>query len=389
VAERIPLHEPVFEGNEWRYVKECLDSGWVSSAGPFVEQFEDSIKAYTGVKYAVACVNGSSALQVALRVAGVGSGHEVIVPTLTFIAPINAVYHNGAIPIFMDADEFFNIDVNKVSEFLDRHAELRDDGCWNKSTGRKITAVMLVHVFGNAVDLESLVDLSKQYHLTLIEDAAEGLGTRYSDGRLAGKHVGTVGTMGCLSFNGNKIITTGGGGMILTNDQALAEKSRYLTTQAKDDPIRYVHNEVGYNSRLTNIQAALGVAQMEQLPKILIRKKEIHHQYVNSVDKIEGLSILKGPSYASNNHWLNLVHIDSDFHGGNREEIMKRLERSDIQARPVWALNHKQRPFEACQHYNIVKADDLVRQSLCLPSSNHLSEHQITKVISALHEGLN
>jgi perosamine synthetase len=385
VAERIPLHEPVFQGSEWQYVKECLDSGWVSSAGPFVDQFEDSITTYTGAKYAVACVNGSSALQVALRVAGVGSGHEVIVPTLTFIAPINAVYHNGAIPIFMDADEFFNIDVSKVAEFLDLHAELRDDGCWNKSTGRKITAVMPVHVFGNAVDLESLADLSKQYHLTLIEDAAEGLGTRYSGGRLAGKHVGTVGKMGCLSFNGNKIITTGGGGMILTNDHALAEKSRYLTTQAKDDPVRYVHNEVGYNSRLTNIQAALGVAQMEQLPEILIRKREIHHQYVNSVDKIEGLSILKGPSYASNNHWLNLVHIDSDLYKKDGEELMRRLEHADIQARPVWNLNHRQKPFETCQSYNIVNANELVQQSLCLPSSSNLSEHQISKVISALH----
>ena len=385
MAERIPLHEPVFEGNEWQYVKECLDSGWVSSAGPFVEQFEDSIKAYTGAKYAVACVNGSSALQVALRVAGVGSGHEVIVPTLTFIAPINAVYHNGAIPIFMDADEFFNIDVSKVAEFLDLHAELRDDGCWNKSTGRKIAAVMPVHVFGNAVDLESLADLSKQYHLTLIEDAAEGLGTRYNGGRLAGKHVGTVGTIGCLSFNGNKIITTGGGGMILTDDEDLADRSRYLTTQAKDDPIHYVHNEVGYNFRLTNLQAALGVAQLEQLPEILIRKKAIHYQYVNSVDKIEGLAIVKSPSYASNNHWLNLVHIDSDLYKKDGEELMTSLEHAGIQARPVWTLNHRQKPFETCQSYNIVNANELVQQSLCLPSSSHLSEHQISKVISALH----
>jgi perosamine synthetase len=385
VAERIPLHEPVFEGNEWQYVKECLDSGWVSSAGPFVEQFEDSIRAYTGAKYAVACVNGSSALQVALRVAGVGSGHEVIVPTLTFIAPINAVYHNGAIPIFMDADEFFNIDVSKVAEFLDLHAELRDDGCWNKSTGRKITAVMPVHVFGNAVDLESLEDLGKQYQLTLIEDSAEGLGTRYNGGRLAGKHVGTVGTMGCLSFNGNKIITTGGGGMILTNDHALAEKSRYLTTQAKDDPVRSVHNEVGYNARLTNIQAALGAAQMERLPEILIQKKEIHRQYTDAVSKIEGLTIAKSPSYASNNHWLNLLQIDSNLHNTNREELMRGLEHAGIQVRPVWALNHKQRPFEAYQSYNIVNANELVQWSLCLPSSSQLSEHQMAKVISVLH----
>lgn len=385
MAEKTLLHEPVFEGNEWRYVKECLDSGWVSSAGTFVEQFEDSIKAYTGAEYAVACVNGSSALQVALRVAGVGSGHEVIVPTLTFIAPINAVYHNGAIPIFMDADEFFNIDVNKVSEFLDRHAELRDDGCWNKSTGRKISAVMPVHVFGNAVDLDSLEDLSKQYHLTLVEDAAEGLGTRYNIGRLAGKHVGTVGKIGCLSFNGNKIITTGGGGMILTNDHSVAEKSRYLTTQAKDDPIRYIHNEVGYNARLTNIQAALGVAQMEQLPEILTKKKEIHHRYVNLVDQIEGLAIVRSPSYASNNHWLNLVHIDSDLYKKDGEELMRGLKHAGIQARPVWALNHKQKPFEAYQSYSIVHAEKLVQWSLCLPSSSQLSEHQIAKVISVLH----
>jgi len=374
----------MFEGNEWQYVKECLDSGWVSSAGPFVEQFEDSIKAYTGAKYAVACVNGSSALQVALHVAGVGSGHEVIVPTLTFIAPINAVYHNGAIPIFMDADEFFNIDVSKVAEFLDLHAELRDDGCWNKSTGRKIAAVMPVHVFGNAVDLELLVDLSKQHHLTLIEDAAEGLGTRYNDGRLAGKHVGTVGKMGCLSFNGNKIITTGGGGMILTDDEDLADRSRYLTTQAKDDPIHYVHNEVGYNFRLTNLQAALGVAQLEQLPGFLRRKRECYEQLSERIKRINGLSLLERPKYADSNNWMNVLSIDNKIYGRSRDQLMKLLGNQNIETRPIWELNHRQKIYRDCTNYNIRLAQDFVSTCLCLPSGPNLDQYDIDRLVHQL-----
>ena len=219
----------------------------------------------------------------------------------------------------------------------------------------------------------------------MVEDASESLGTFYNAGKYKGKHTGTIGKLGCLSFNGNKIITTGGGGMILTDDKILAEKEKYLTTQAKDDPIRYVHDEIGYNFRLTNIQAALGVAQLEQLPYILKRKNEIHHFYQKGLESIDGLSVSKTPDYADNNHWMNLLQIDSNVYGEDREMLMKRLGENSIQSRPVWKLNHEQKPYKGCQYYKIEKAKELVKNSLCLPSSSNLSNENLNKIVSILN----
>jgi dTDP-4-amino-4,6-dideoxygalactose transaminase len=278
----ISLSVPNLHGNEWRYVKECLDSGWVSSAGPFVDRFEREFAAYTGASHAVACVNGTAALQTALRVAGVDAGQEVIVPTLTFIATVNAVHYLGAHPIFMDSDEYYNIDVEKAVDFLERNTDRQDGFCVNTRTGRRITAVVPVHVFGNAARLEPLIHACRARNIVIVEDAAESLGTRYTQGDLTGHHTGTIGDLGCFSFNGNKIITTGGGGMIITDNAEYAQRARYLTTQAKDDELRYIHGEVGYNFRLTNIQAALGVAQLELLPGFLEAKRrnfELYRDY--------------------------------------------------------------------------------------------------------------
>jgi perosamine synthetase len=380
VAERIPLHEPVFEGNEWRYVKECLDSGWVSSAGPFVEQFEDSIKAYTGAKYAVACVNGSAALQVALRAAGVGLGHEVIVPTLTFIASVNAIHHCGAHPVFIDSDEFFNLDIQKTAEFLETHTELREDGCWNKSTNRKIVAILPVHVFGNAARLDPLLDICQAASIALVEDAAESLGTVYTEGRLSGRHTGTIGVAGCLSFNGNKIITAGGGGVILTGDQGLASQARYLTTQAKDDPTRYLHGDAGYNFRLSNIHAAVGLAQLEQLPGILAKKANVFSMYKDSTERIEGLTVANTPDYAKNNHWLNILQVGPGFPQSGIEQILFEQRRRGIGLRPIWALNHEQLPYQNCISYDIVNAPNQILNSLCLPSSASLKLEEIRSI---------
>ena len=371
-------------GNEWRYVKECLDSGWVSSAGEFVERFEEAVKDYTGASYAVACVNGSAALQVALRVAGVTTDDEVIVPSLTFIAPVNAIRLNGANPVFMDVDEYYNIDVDKTAEFLETHTILREDGCWNRQSCRKIVAILPVHVFGNAVRLEPLLELCEKFHLTLIEDAAESLGTVYTEGSLKGRHTGTIGKLGCLSFNGNKIITTGGGGMILTNNEKLAEKARYLTTQAKDDPVSYIHNEIGYNFRLTNIQAALGVAQLEQLPIIIKRKKEIYKFYNLALENIEGLSIGIAPDYAQNNHWLNILRIDNNIFKEGQKYLMQRLRENKIETRSVWALNHLQKPYRSYQNYMIDEAIKLVDKSLCMPSSANLTDENLIQIIECL-----
>ena len=380
----IPLSVPSLQGNEWQYVKECLDTGWVSSAGKYVEIFEQKIADYTGTKYAVSCVNGTSALQVALRLAGVSPGDEVIVPTLTFIAPINAVAYNGASPLFMDTDKYYNIDTEKTIEFINKETVFKDGFTVNKTTNKRIPAIVPVHVWGNAAWMDELVPLCQQRNIMIVEDASESLGSVYKEGNYKGKHTGTIGKLGCLSFNGNKIITTGGGGMILTDDEKLSDKARYLTTQAKDDPVRYIHHEIGYNFRLSNIQAAIGVAQLEQLPEFLDRKRDIYRQYVEAVEEIEGLRMASVPGYAKNNHWMNLLQIDGKTYGTNREGLMARLEKNGIQTRPVWALNHKQRPYTDCQSYKIKRAEELVKNSLCLPSSTNLATDQINSIITCL-----
>jgi len=382
---KIPLSVPSLKGNEWEYVKECLDTDWVSSAGKYVDLFEQNITEYTGSKYAIACVNGTSALQVSLRLAGVQPGDEVIVPTLTFISPINSITYLGATPVFMDADEYYTIDTEKTIEFIKNETVFINGFTYNKNTNNKITAIIPVHIWGNACRLEALIELCNERNICIVEDACESLGTFYNTRKYKGKHTGTIGKLGCLSFNGNKIITTGGGGMILTNDESLAEKTKYLTTQAKDDPIRYVHDEIGYNFRLTNIQAALGVAQLEQLPEILKRKKEIYNFYQSTIENIEGLSLSKVPDYADSNHWLNLLQIDNKVYNEDREVLMKRLEENDIQTRPVWKLNHEQKPYKDCQYYKIEKAEKLVKNSLCLPSSSNLSNENLNKIVSVLN----
>ena len=383
---KIPLSAPSLNGNELEYLKECIDTEWVSSAGKYVELFEKNITEYTGSKYAVACVNGTSALQLSLILAGVTQGDEVIVPALTFIAPINAISYNNATPIFMDADRFYNIDSEKTISFIKNETTYKNGATYNKKTNKKISAIVPVHVWGNACWLDELIFLCNERNIAVVEDSSESLGTFYNSGNYAGKHTGTIGKIGCLSFNGNKIITTGGGGMILTDDLDLYEKAKYLTTQAKDDPIRYIHNEIGYNFRLTNIQSAVGVAQLKQLPDFIKRKKEIYRQYQKSLDKIEGLFLSSVPKYAKNNHWLNILQIDTSLYGNDREGIMRKLEENEIQTRPVWALNHLQKPYRNCQHYKIKNAISLVEKSLCLPSSSNLANENLNKIIGLLSE---
>jgi perosamine synthetase len=385
MSESIGLNEPTISGNEWKYVKECLDTGWVSSAGKYVDLFEEKISKYTKAKYAIACVNGTSALQVSLQLAGVKQNDEVIVPTLTFIAPVNAIAYNGASPVFMDADDNYNIDVEKTIDFIKNETVFKNEFTYNKTTDQRISAIIPVHVWGNAVWLDELINLCEERGIAVVEDASESLGTAYKSGKYKGKHTGTIGKLGCLSFNGNKIITTGGGGMILTNEKKLADKARYLTTQAKDDPVRYIHDELGYNFRLTNIQAALGVAQLEQLTEFLERKKIIHKQYVETVDKICGLTMAQVTGYAENNHWMNLLQIDKKTYGEDRESLMQRLDENEVQTRPVWVLNHLQKPYRKCQSYKIEKAKILFNESLCLPSSSNLKDGHIQKVLDILN----
>ena len=313
--------------------------------------------------------------------AGVQNGDEVIVPALTFIAPVSAIAYNGASPVFMDADEYYNINIEKTIEFINNETVFKNGFTCNIKTGKRITAIVPVHVWGNAAWLDELLPFCEERNIAVVEDACESLGTLYAKGEYGGKHTGTIGRIGCLSFNGNKIISTGGGGMILTDDEKLAENARYLTTQAKDDPVRYVHDEIGYNFRLTNIQAALGVAQLEQLPGFLERKKDIYLQYVEAVETIEGLALAKVPDYAENNHWMNLLQIDTATYGKGREALMDCLEENGIETRPVWELNHLQKPYRNCQNYRIERAEELIEKSLCLPSSTNLNNTEIKTLI--------
>lgn len=380
----IALSEPNITGNAWKYVKECLDTGWVSSAGAYVETFEKKLCAFTGAKHAAAVVNGTSGLQIALQLSGVEAGDEVLVPALTFIAPVNAVRYLGAEPVFMDCDDFMNLDADKLGEFLATACRKTAKGLVNKKTGRLVKAVMPVHIFGNPCDMPAIMKLARKYGLKVIEDATESLGSFFTSGKYKGRHTGTIGDFGVYSFNGNKIITTGSGGMLVTADRKMAEKAKYLTTQAKDDAVRYVHHEVGYNFRLTNMQAALGVAQLEQLPAFIKRKKENYEFYKKALSGVKGLELLGVPAGTSPNYWFYSLVIDKAAFGLDREGLMAALAKAGIQTRPVWHLNHLQKPYKGSQAYKVSRAPWFVERVLNLPCSTGLTKEQAGRVAAAI-----
>lgn len=376
----IPLCVPAFAGQEWAYVKECLDSGWVSSAGPFVERFERAAAALVGVRHAVATASGTAALHLALLVAGVGPDDEVLVPTLTFIAPANAVRYLGAHPVFVDVEpEHWQLDPDKVEDFLLRECTALGGALWNRRTGRRVAAILPVHLLGHPCDLDRLVALARRFGLALVEDATESLGARWG-----GQPVGAHGPVGCLSFNGNKVITTGGGGMLLTNDAAFAERARYLSTQAKDDPIEYVHGAIGYNYRLTNLQAALGCAQLEQLPGFLTRKRWIARAYQQRLADVPGLSFLHEAARARSACWMTTVLVDAARFGRDRRALLAYLAERRIQTRPLWQPLHRSPAHRGAQAYRIEVADRLWRDALSLPSSAGLTDDDLQRVVTAL-----
>jgi perosamine synthetase len=382
----IPLSVPSIKGNEWTYVKECLDTEWVSTAGKYVERFEKDFQSYTGAAHAVACVNGTAALQVALRIAGLRPEEEAIVPTVTFIATVNAVRYLGGDPVFMDCDDYYDIDVDKTVDFLQKETQVVNGNTYDRLTGKRIAAIVPVHVFGNAVRLRELADLCRDRGIKVVEDAAESLGTVYAKPESEGRHTGTVGDIGCFSFNGNKIVTTGGGGMITTDVAEYAEKAKYLTTQAKDDEVRYVHEEIGYNHRLTNVQAAIGVAQMERLPEFLETKRRNYLRYREGIDAIEGLALAGSPPYARNNHWMYALQIDAVRYGRDREELMANLQEQGIQTRPLWHLNHLQSPYRSCRYYRVEKAPRFLETTLNIPCSTNLKERDVDYIIEKLRD---
>lgn len=385
-ARRIGLSEPVIAGREWEYVKECLDTGWLSAAGRFVGLFEERVREITGAAHAVAVMNGTSGLHLSLVMRGVGPGDEVLVPTITFIAPVNAVRYTGAEPVFMDCDEHLNIDVEKVAAFLAEECSATVNGLVNHSSGRRVRAIIPVHVFGAPCDMDAIMELAERYGLEVIEDASEALGSTYTDGPLAGTHAGTVAPLGVLSFNTNKIITTGGGGMLLLHDAELAERAHYLGAQAKDDPIRYRHEDVGYNYRLTNIEAAIGVAQLEDLEARVERRRAIHARYAEGLGALDGLEVIGFPDGTRPNGWLSAVWVNPAGFGADAEALMAALDARGIQARPVWQPNHLQKPYAQSQAYLIERAEQAASHVLNLPSGSGLSDEDVANVIATIEE---
>lgn len=385
-ASFIPLSEPLIDGNEWKYVKQCLDSGWVSSAGPFVQRFEEAICRYTGARHAVACVNGTSGLHAALRVCGVGKGDEVIVPTLTFIAAVNAVRYCGAEPVFMDCDHQLNIDPDKIREFLRSGCVRSGKGLKNRISGRIVKAILPVHIFGTPCRMAEIMGTARNFKLKVVEDATESLGSYYLEGPCAGRHTGTIGDVGVYSFNGNKIITTGGGGMLVTGSAALAKQLSYLVNQAKDDPLRFVHNQVGYNYRFSSLQAAMGLAQLENIEKRIRAKQANHRFYRKLLADCPGFSLLEPAQGVRPNYWYYALMINSPSRRLNPLSLCRALRERGIESRPVWQLNHQQKPYHRSQSFRIEKALWFWRRTVNLPCSAALQKTQISAVVTVLKE---
>lgn len=376
----IPLIVPELRGNEWNYIKDCLDTNWVSSVGSYVERFESMVAAQAGAKYAVATVNGTAALHIALLLAGVQADDEVIVPTLTFIAPVNAIRYTGAWPVFIDAEaKYWQIDPSGIADFVENDCRWSGGVLRNKKSGRRVAAILPVHILGHPVDMDSILAVAAKFSLPVIEDATEGLGALYRS-----KSIGALGRVGCFSFNGNKIITTGGGGMLVTDDADWAARAKYLTTQAKDDPIEYVHKTIGYNYRLTNVLAAMGCAQMEQLAAFVRAKREIAKRYHTALSPLRCIRLPEEANWAFSTFWMYTILIDDVESGISSREILGCLADVKIQTRPLWQPMHRSPAHRDYRGGNYSISDRLYSQALSLPCSVGLSVFEQQQVIDAL-----
>ena len=366
----IPLSEPAIIGNERKYIKECLDTGWISSIGSYVNRFEKMVAEYVGCKYGIAVVNGTSALHLSLLVCDVKSDDEVIVPTLTFVASANVVKYCGAEPVFIDCcHDTLCLDVEKLKLFLEMECEQNDDGfTYNRTSGRRVKAIIPVHVFGHPVEMETLLELCKLYNIDVIEDATESLGSEYK-----GQRTGSFGKLSCLSFNGNKIITSGGGGMVVTNDGDLAGKVKHLSTQAKTDSIEYDHNEIGYNYRLTNIQTAMGVAQMEGLDKFVEIKRKNAFRYQSLFSNINSIEFLWEKPWVMSNFWFYTIKVPKD----HKKPLVEYLISRNIQVRPIWKPIHTLPMYKNCQAFRVENALNIYDTALNLPCSIGIKMEEI------------
>lgn len=364
----LALHEPEFAGREWDYVRECIDTGWVSSVGSYVDRFERDLAAITGARHAVATSNGTSALHICLLLAGVQAGDEVLMPALTFVATANAVSYIKATPHFVDSEATsLGVDAERLEAHLRETAHVIDRVCVNRRTGAPIRALVVMHAFGHPADLDALAALAQRWHIVLIEDAAESLGSIYR-----GVHTGNVGLVSALSFNGNKIVTTGGGGAVLTNDPVLGRRAKHLTTTAKV-PHRwnFVHDEVGYNYRLPNLNAALGCAQLERLPSMLERKRALAARYAAAFAAVDGVRFIEEPAGTQGNYWLNAIVLDA-AHEARRDDLLGALNDAGYMSRPLWTLMHRLPMYAACPRADLATAEQLEARLINVPSSARL-----------------
>lgn len=376
----IPLCVPEIRGNEWKYIKECLDTNYVSSVGPFVDRFERELAARVGAHYAVATVNGTAALHIALLVAGVKPDDEVLVSDLTFIAPVNAIRYVGAWPVLIDAEpDYWQMDPEKVIDFLDNHCRWMGGELRNKTTGHRVRAILPVHILGHPVDFDPISEVARKYELIVIEDSTESLGAKYK-----GRPVGHLGDIACFSFNGNKIITTGGGGMIVTDNETWARRAKYLTTQAKDDPVEFIHKEIGYNYRLSNIQAAMGCAQLEQLDHFIVKKQQIAKAYTNALRESCGITTMQEAAWALCVYWMSTILVDESYSGIDSRKLRLSLLKENILTRPLWQPIHLSTAHMPVQATDCSIAEHLRNAAVLLPSSVGLQsdeQEKVTRVI--------
>ncbi len=366
-SQQVPhtLHQPRFAGREREYLVDCIDTGWVSSVGAYVDRFEQELAEFTGSKRVVAVVNGTAALQIALKLSGVQPGDEVLIPALTFVATANAVAYLGAFPHFVDSSQqTLGIDSGRLVEYLDEIAETSSCGCINRVTGRPIRAVVPMHTFGHPVDMDPLLEVASRWKIEVVEDAAEGLGSYYK-----GRHVGTLGRIGVLSFNGNKIITTGGGGALLFQNEEEGRVAKHITTTARQPhPWRYFHDQVGYNFRMPNLNAALGCAQLEQLPKFIVAKRLLHECYRVAFASVPGVQLIAEPPLTQSNYWLNALLLDEEF-ATQRDALLDATIKDGIMTRPVWTLMSRLPMYENCPRMELPVAESLEKRIVNIPSS--------------------
>ena len=382
----IPLSIPNFEGNERKYVDNAIDQGWVSTGGAYITELEEKLAEFLKSENVAACQSGTAALHLSLVEAGVQPGDAVIVPPLTFIAAVNPVKYQCATPIFIDCDDSLCMDPKKLQSFCEEECS------WNGKSliyqSAVIKAMIIVHVFGNMADMESIMDIAKKYNIVVIEDATEALGTKYTQGRYAGRYAGTIGHFGAYSFNGNKIITTGGGGAVTAFDSKTVDHIRFLSTQAKTDPYYYVHDEVGYNYRMTNIQAALGVAQMEELPVFIERKKKNYALYKELFDGFEYGALMSFREGTDSNKWFYSIKIDRSHITTSMKAIIKALQDKGIQTRAIWGLINEQTPYNQEKTYQLEKAPYYANCILNIPSSTQITEDEIRYVANEVKNTL-